>query len=235
MLTISHLPRAALKPFEHNARLHPAHQVEQIAASIEAFGFNDPIAVDADGVIIEGHGRLQALDWLRVRGRPIPAGLQSWNTVPVIQLGHLDEAQRRAYVLAHNRIAQNSEGDDGLLSGELEFLSGAQVDLGVLGFDAEDLDDLLDGADSGGDAPDAVGGVLASHTAPVVAAEAADERIAPSANSAAPVRVHVLVALSQGDAKRWRDLKKALGITDDSAAFRRVAGLDAAPAGEAQS
>src|SRR5688572_30255341 len=88
-----------LKPYARNARTHSKKQIKQIAASIERFGFNNPVLVSDAGEIIAGHGRVQA------------ARLLGWKTVPTIALSHLSEAERRAYVLADNKLALNAGWD----------------------------------------------------------------------------------------------------------------------------
>lgn len=91
-LKIEYLPKEDLKPYEKNAKLHPAEQIEQIKNSIREFGFNDPIAIWHENEIIEGHGRLlAALDMPEIE------------TVPVIRLDDLTDEQRKAYMLAHNK------------------------------------------------------------------------------------------------------------------------------------
>src|SRR6185295_19138511 len=102
-LTIEDWPLEKLLPYAANARTHPKEQLEQLEQSIRQFGFNAPCLVDDAGVLIAGHGRLMAAK---------QAGL---NVVPVIRLGHLTEAQARAFRLADNRIALNSEWDEELL------------------------------------------------------------------------------------------------------------------------
>ena len=119
-----------LIPYAKNARTHSDEQVAQIAGSIKEFGFNNPVLVDKDNSIIAGHGRLMAARKLGM------------DKVPVVQLGHMTEAQRKAYVLADNRIALNSGWDTGMLSLELLELKD-NIDLSLLGFDADELDALL--------------------------------------------------------------------------------------------
>ncbi|MAM62359.1 site-specific DNA-methyltransferase [Maritimibacter sp. UBA3975] len=128
---IEHRPVAALIPFANNARTHSADQVALIAGSIREFGFNNPVLVDGQNGVIAGHGRLLAANKL---------GL---STVPVIELGHLTEAQKRAYILADNRLAERAGWDKELLSLELGDLSELGVDLEAIGFDGAELDDLL--------------------------------------------------------------------------------------------
>src|SRR5579875_4227515 len=95
-LTIEYRPVERLIPYVRNARTHSEDQIAQIAASIAEFGFTNPILIDADGVIIAGHGRLLA------------AKLLGLAEVPVIVLDHLSDAQRRALVIADNKIAENA-------------------------------------------------------------------------------------------------------------------------------
>ena len=103
-------PVDRLHPYDRNARTHSPEQVAQIAASIAEFGFTSPILVDSGAGIIAGHGRLLAARKL---------GLAE---VPVVVLGHLSETQRRAYVIADNRLALNAGWDDALLADELRDL-----------------------------------------------------------------------------------------------------------------
>jgi DNA modification methylase len=131
-------PIDRLLPYAANARTHPDEQVAQIAGSIAEFGFNVPCLVDDRGVLIAGHGRILAAKRL---------GLQQ---VPVIRLGHLTDAQARAFRLADNRIALNAGWDDELLSAELERLKEDGVALDLLGFAEDELDRLLDGLDADG-------------------------------------------------------------------------------------
>jgi DNA modification methylase len=130
-------PIDRLLPYAANARTHPGEQVAQIAGSIAEFGFNVPCLVDDRGVLIAGHGRILAAKRL---------GLQQ---VPVIRLGHLTDAQARAFRLADNRIALNAGWDEALLGAELDRLKEDGVDLELLGFAEDELDRLLDGLDEG--------------------------------------------------------------------------------------
>jgi DNA modification methylase len=134
-----------LKPYLKNARSHGKKQVAQIAASIKEFGFNNPILIAEDDEIIAGHGRLAAA---------VKLGLEK---VPCIVLPHLTEAQRRAYVLADNKLAENSVWDEALLRDELAALAAVNFDLELVGFDQSELNKLLtpDSAGNGRD-PDAV-------------------------------------------------------------------------------
>jgi DNA modification methylase len=137
-LQVTALPVAALLPYAENARTHSDAQVAQIAASIEQFGFVNPVLVDAQGVLIAGHGRVMAAKRL---------GLAS---VPTLRLGHLSPAQARALRLADNQIALNSGWDEALLATEIARIRDeAVVDLDVLGFSGMELDRLLAAADAG--------------------------------------------------------------------------------------
>jgi DNA modification methylase len=131
------MPVASLAAYAANARMHPSEQVAQLAASIAEFGFNVPVLVDDTGVLIAGHGRVLAAKAL---------GLEA---IPAIRLGHLTEAQARAFRLADNQLALNSTWDESLLAAELRELREDEFDLGVIGFDQAMLDRLL--ADGAGD------------------------------------------------------------------------------------
>jgi len=133
VLSITYRPLQALIPYIRNARTHSDAQVAQIAASIREFGWTNPILVDGDSGVIAGHGRLLAARQL---------GLAE---VPVIELAHLDDAQRRAYVLADNRLALNAGWDEELLRLELGELQALDFDLDLLGFDDDELQALLAG------------------------------------------------------------------------------------------
>jgi DNA modification methylase len=124
-------PIDKLLPYVRNARQHSDEQIAQIAASIAEFGFVNPILTGADGVLVAGHGRLAAARKL---------GLA---TVPVVVLDHLTPTQRRALVLADNRLAELATWDDALLRIELEALQDDGFDLDLTGFDADALAELL--------------------------------------------------------------------------------------------
>lgn len=128
---IEHWPIDKLLPYVRNARQHSDEQIAQIAASIAEFGFVNPILTGADGVLVAGHGRLAAA---RKLGLP---------TVPVVVLDHLTPTQRRALVLADNRLAELATWDDALLRVELEALQDEGFDLDLTGFDADALAELL--------------------------------------------------------------------------------------------
>ncbi|KSO09259.1 site-specific DNA-methyltransferase [Pseudomonas aeruginosa] len=134
---IEQWPTAKLLPYARNARTHSDDQVAQIAASIAEFGFTNPILAGSDGIIVAGHGRLAAAHKL---------GLE---IVPVVVLDHLTPTQRRALVIADNRIAENAGWDDAMLRIELEALQLEGFDLDITGFDADALAELI-----AGDEPD---------------------------------------------------------------------------------
>jgi DNA modification methylase len=136
---IEHRKLTQLTPYPKNPRRHSDAQIAQLAGSIAQFGFNSPILIDAKGCIIAGHGRYLAA---------LKLGLEK---APVIILDHLSEIEKRAYLLADNKLAELSDWDDDTLASELAELKNADIDLGDLGFSDEDLRQLL--ADT--DLPDA--------------------------------------------------------------------------------
>lgn len=137
---IEQWPTANLVPYARNARTHSEAQVAQIAASIAEFGFTNPILAGSDGVIVAGHGRLAAAQKL---------GLE---VVPVVVLDHLSPTQRRALVIADNRIAENAGWDDAMLRVELAALADDDFNVALTGFDADALAELM-----AGEEPDADG------------------------------------------------------------------------------
>jgi DNA modification methylase len=122
---------AELKPYGKNARTHSAEQIKQLAASITEFGFNVPILVDAKGTIIAGHGRVLAAQRL---------GLTE---IPVMVAAGWDEAKRRLYVIADNKLALNAGWDEELLSLEIGDLKGMGFDLTLTGFSAGEVEELF--------------------------------------------------------------------------------------------
>ena len=133
---IEQWPTAKLLPYARNARTHSDDQVAQIAASIAEFGFTNPILAGSDGIIVAGHGRLAAAQKL---------GLE---IVPVVVLDHLSPTQRRALVIADNRIAENAGWDDAMLRIELEALQLEGFDLDITGFDADALAEIMAGEET---------------------------------------------------------------------------------------
>ena len=138
-LAVHYRPVQSLIPYARNARTHSPEQVAQIAASIREFGWTNPILLDGDQGVIAGHGRLLAARQL---------GLAE---VPCIELAHLSDTQRRAYILADNRLALNAGWDDDLLRIELGELQSLDFDLDLLGFDDGELQDLLAGGEESRD------------------------------------------------------------------------------------
>lgn len=130
-------PVERLVPFENNARVHSAEQLAQIQASIEQFGFTSPLLVDGESGILAGHGRLAAARALGMA------------EVPVVVLDHLSPEQRRAYVIADNKLAENAGWDLSKLDAELRGLMAADFDLSAMGFSDEDLRRLEDGLELG--------------------------------------------------------------------------------------
>jgi DNA modification methylase len=145
---IEQWPVERLRPYERNAKIHSPAQIGQIAESIKRFGFNNPILVDSADGIIAGHGRFAGAQKLGLR------------EVPVIVLDHLSDAERRAYIIADNRIAENAAWDTDMLTAELAALNDEEFDLGLLGFTDRELEQML-AVDDGGradecpDVPDA--------------------------------------------------------------------------------
>lgn len=128
---IEQIATAELIPYARNARTHSEQQVQQIAGSIQEFGFCNPVLIDAENGIIAGHGRVMAAQLLKLE------------TVPCLRLSHLTDAQKRAYVLADNRIALSSGWDEAMLANELSDLHADDFDMALLGFDVDELTKLL--------------------------------------------------------------------------------------------
>lgn len=120
-----------LIPYANNTRIHTTEQIAQIATSIQVFGFNNPILIDEHNGIIAGHGRYQAASQLKLE------------QVPIIRLIHLTDAQRKAFMLADNRIALNADWDRSFLSLELSNLKELDFDLELLGFNTDEITSLL--------------------------------------------------------------------------------------------
>jgi DNA modification methylase len=130
-MKIEHLKTSDLIPYARNAKKHDASQVAKLAGSIREFGFNNPVLIDKDNGIIAGHGRVMAAQSLALE------------SVPCIRLGHLTDTQRRAYILADNRLAEIGGGwDEEMLKLELADLAALDVDVAEIGFGAEDLAEL---------------------------------------------------------------------------------------------
>ena len=130
-LKVEYRKVADLIPYARNARMHSAEQVARIASSIKEFGWTNPILVDGENGVIAGHGRLAAAIKLNM------------SEVPVIELSGLSGTQKRAYILADNKLALDAGWDEELLKIELEELKLEGVDLDGIGFSEEELDGLL--------------------------------------------------------------------------------------------
>jgi len=124
-----------LIPYARNSRTHSDAQVAQIAASIKEFGFTNPVLIDETGSIIAGHGRVMAARKLAI------------TDVPSIRLTHLTEAQKKAYIIADNKLALNAGWDDEMLAVELTDLKDMGFDLDLTGFSVKELKDLFDEKD----------------------------------------------------------------------------------------
>ena len=131
-MQVEQLKVGDLIPYVNNSRTHSDEQVMQVASSIKEFGFTNPILIDDDGGIIAGHGRLMAAKKLDI------------DEVPCIRLGYLSEAQRKAYVIADNKLALNSGWDNDLLKIELMQLDSIDFDLNLTGFDLSELANIFD-------------------------------------------------------------------------------------------
>lgn len=133
-LAIENRSPAELRPYARNARTHSRKQVRQIADSIERFGFTNPVLISDDQEIIAGHGRVEA------------AKLLGLATVPTLRLSHLTPEERRAYVLADNKLALNAGWDQDILAIELQALIDLDFDVTLTGFSLAEVDLTLDGA-----------------------------------------------------------------------------------------
>ena len=129
--TIEHLPTVDLTPYARNSRTHSPEQIAQLSRSMAEFGFTNPVLIDEHSTIIAGHGRVMAAQSL---------GLAA---VPCIRLTHLSDAQRRAYVIADNKLAEQAGWDMATLARELEDLATEAFDLELVGFSGEELRGLL--------------------------------------------------------------------------------------------
>ena len=128
---IEYVSTEKLIPYARNSRTHSEEQIAQICGSIKEFGFTNPVLIDADGIIIAGHGRTIAAQRLEMK------------EVPCLRLSHLTEAQKRAYVIADNKLALNAGWDDEMLALELGDLKELDFDLSLTGFDDDELNALL--------------------------------------------------------------------------------------------
>lgn len=141
-LQVEYLPLADLLPYARNSRTHSDEQVAQIAASIREFGFTNPVLISETNDIIAGHGRVMAARKLELA------------QVPCIRLSHLSETQRKAYVIADNQLATRSDWNVDMLALELKELEAGDFNLDILGFDKEELADLLLGNEPDAEDPE---------------------------------------------------------------------------------
>ena len=130
-MNIEHRPMSDLIPYINNARIHDEQQINQVAASIKEFGFTNPVLIDTQNGIIAGHGRVLAARKLNIE------------QIPCIVLKDLSEAQKKAYIIADNKLALNADWDEELLKNELERLTELDFDLDLLGFDQDELDNIF--------------------------------------------------------------------------------------------
>lgn len=122
------VPIGDLVPYANNARIHRKAQISQLRASLREFGFVTPVLIDFDNNIIAGHGRVEA------------ARAEGMTEVPCVLVTNLTEAQRKAYILADNRLSETSSWDEPMLKIELEGLEALQFDMGAIGFDAASVE-----------------------------------------------------------------------------------------------
>ena len=131
-LKIEYLPIKDIKPYKNNVKQHPQWQIDKIIKSIEKFGFNDPIAIDENGIIIEGHGRYLASKQMGKK------------KVPCIVLDDLTKAQKKAYIIAHNKLNMDTGFDMEELRRELKSIDMDELNIDFLDFDSSLLSDDLD-------------------------------------------------------------------------------------------
>jgi DNA modification methylase len=137
-------PTHSLRPYAGNARTHSPKQIKQIARSIERFGFNNPVLVDDDDQIIAGHGRVEA------------AKLLNMKTVPTVRLSHLSESEKKAYILADNRLAEKAGWDNEVLAIELQGLVDLGFDVLLTGFEPAEVDIIIEGIGDESEQPENV-------------------------------------------------------------------------------
>jgi DNA modification methylase len=135
-------PTHSLRPYARNARTHSPKQIKQIARSIERFGFNNPLLIDDGDQILAGHGRLLAAKQLNMK------------TVPCVRLSHLSEADKKAYVIADNRLAEKSGWNNEILAIELQHLVDIGFDVDLTGFEPAETDLIIEGIGEESDQPE---------------------------------------------------------------------------------
>lgn len=180
------VPPDALVPYSRNARTHSRKQVQQIADSISRFGFTNPVLIDDDNMILAGHGRVAAAKLLKI------------DLVPCLKLADMSEGEKRAYILADNKIAQNAGWDEDILAIELEYLLSEvdDIDLLVTGFSISEIDLLLETGETG-----------------TPAADEADDRLPAPAKEA---------VTRQGDVWRLGNHRLVCGDARDDEAYRAL-------------
>lgn len=141
-MRFDHVPTRSLKPYASNARTHSAKQIKQIAKSIEKFGFNNPILIDDDNQIIAGHGRFEAAKRLDLK------------LVPAIRLSHMSEVDKKAYVLADNRLAEQAGWDKEILVLELKSLADLGFEVELTGFEPADVDLIFEDVGESSEQPE---------------------------------------------------------------------------------
>lgn len=215
-LAIEYLPLTQLTPYARNSRTHSPEQLAALATSIRTYGFTNPVMVDADGGIIAGHGRVLAAT---------QAGLV---TVPCIRLSHLSEAQKRAYVIADNRMGEMSGWDMAMLASEVEDLLmdvDAGIDLDMLGFDDDAFAGMADYLPSLDPTPD-------RKTKPAARLAAQDDDRVPTADDYADIgqgattpaegkgiQYPLILQLTRPTLQQWRKFK---GKRTDSEAIAEL-------------
>jgi DNA modification methylase len=142
LMNFEHRPTHSLNPYSGNARTHSPKQVKQIARSIERFGFNNPVLIDDDDQIMAGHGRVEAAKQLKLK------------TVPCVRLSHLSESDKRAYVLADNRLGEKAGWDNEILAIELQHLIDVGFDVDLTGFEPAETDLIIEGIGDESDQPE---------------------------------------------------------------------------------
>src|SRR5215470_6220207 len=139
-MKIEHIRIRDLRPYPNNARTHSRKQIRQIANSVTKFGFCNPVLIDDDKQILAGHGRVEAAKLLGI------------DAVPTCRLSHLSEADKRAYILADNKLAEKAGWDRQLLAIEPQYLIDLDVEIELTGFEMPEIDIILEDAREADDA-----------------------------------------------------------------------------------